>query len=743
MADRNAGAVLRQALAQRQQRQRALGVLRAMAIAIGIATGWMVLMGGRAWLHSDALRGDALRGDAQSAPSVLLPLSSALSVSLLVLLAGALVGWIRTAWTEAQAARDLDGRVPTARNLLVTAQELLGRRENNGATQSGAEALVLTRADQLAATLDVNALVPPHRERRWLLWAAGGWLLALFLTREMPAARWVRTTLARTERSVVARATGRAAITAITAEVIPPAYTGRGARRVEDPTRLEVLAYSTVELRMRGIADSVRVTLPDSASDDLHPLDDPGAATPVRRRTIGPDRDGRFTIRFVAQRDGYLAVEPVRRGAPVGVRRVIGLSVRADEAPQVQVVTPARDLMVPDATRAQPVVIDATDDLGLTALQLRYTKVSGSGERFTFADGTLPLQLTRTNATHWRGQATLALDSLLKEPGDVVVVRGLARDARPGAAAVESDAVLIELVSPGGMAATGFSTDPDEDRSALSQQMVILKTERLLAARKTLSTEAVAAEAQQLAVEQRRVRAEFVFMMGGEFAQESSADEAGGDLNEAAETESEGDLAAGRMVNRGRVALLQAVRAMSRAAVALTAGELTPALAREKEALTQLQEAFARSRFLMRALSQREQLDPTRRLTGRMDSLGTGRETPPTGDRIASRAALRAVLAELLAVGSTSTAGASDRAAAQLAGLAERVLAADPSSSSSQAVAQALLEASRRDGARRRVAIDSAAAGLTRAIGRTLPASARSDEPPGWRGLSGLRGARR
>ncbi|MEI6741261.1 MAG: hypothetical protein WCK74_13210, partial [Gemmatimonadaceae bacterium] len=605
------------------------------------------------------------------------------------------------------------------------------------ATRSGAEALVLQRADQLAATLDIPALFPSYRARRWLLWSGGLWLLTLFLTRELPAARWVRTTLARTERSVVARAMGRAAITAITAEVLPPAYTGRPVRRVEDPTRLELLAYSTVRLRLRGIADSVRVTLPDSIDGDPTAFD--ASTGTVRRRTMAPDRDGTFTISVVAQRDGYLAVEPVRIGAPDGIRRVIGLAVRADDAPQVHVVTPARDLMVPDATRAQPVVIEATDDLGLTTLQLRYTTVSGSGERFTFADGTLPLQLTRIAPTHWRGQATLALDSLLREPGDVVVVRGIARDARPGAAAVESDAVLIELVSPGGMAATGFSTDPDEDRSALSQQMVILKTERLLAARKTLTPEAVASEAQQLAVEQRRVRAEFVFMMGGEFAQESSADEAGGDLNEAGETESEGDLAAGRMVNRGRVALLQAVRAMSRAAVALTAGELTPALAREKEALTQLQEAFARSRFLMRALSQREQLDPARRLTGRMDSLGTGREPPPTGDRLAVRAALRAVLAELLATGSSTTAGAPDRSAAQLAGLAERVLAADPSSPSSQAVAQALLEASRRDGTKRQVAIDSAAAGLTRAIGRTLPPSTRSDEPPGWRALRGTR----
>jgi hypothetical protein len=115
-----------------------------------------------------------------------------------------------------------------------------------------------------------------------------------------------------------------------------------------------------------------------------------------------------------------------------------------------------------------------------------------------------------------------------------------------------------------------------EDRYALSQQMVILKTEKLIAKRATMPAAALAEEAAQLAGEQRRVRAEFVFMMGGEFAQEVTGEDASGDLDETHEAESEGELADGRMANKGRASLLAAVRAMSRAAVALTVADLTP-----------------------------------------------------------------------------------------------------------------------------------------------------------------------
>ena len=299
--------------------------------------------------------------------------------------------------------------------------------------------------------------------------------------------------------------------------------------------------------------------------------------------------------------------------------------MRTDQAPRVQIVEPTRDLMVPDAKRTLSVRIEADDDMAVQSLHLRYTKVSGSGERFTFSEGDVPVRIVRNSATRWSAQAPWRSNRCCRNRAIWWFIAPLSpirdRDHHP----VESDALIAELASPGGVAALGFSLDPDEDRYGLSQQMVILKTEKLLARQKSMSAEAVTDEAMQLATEQRRVRAEFVFMMGGEFAQEISADNSMGDLDETHEAESESDLSAGRMANRGRSALLAAVRAMSRASSALTSSNVASALASEKTALKQLQEAFARSRFLMRALSQREQLDLTRRLTGRLDSIARGR----------------------------------------------------------------------------------------------------------------------
>ena len=389
----------------------------------------------------------------------------------------------------------------------------------------------------------------------------------------------------------------------------------------------------------------------------------------------------------------------------------------------MRIVAPATDLLVPDGNRTLSVRVQADDDLALGTLRVKYTKVSGSGERFTFSEGELPVQIARSTGKVWTGRAELALSPLLQEPGDLVVYRAVVTDNRPGAAPIESDALIVELAAPGGVAALGFALDPDEDRYALSQQMVIQKTERLMAQRSTLTTAQVAEQAMLLSSEQRRVRAEFVFMMGGEFAQQATGEDGMMELDETEEAEGEADLAAGRMVNRGRTALLAAVRAMSRAAVALTTADLAPALAQERRALVQLQEAFARNRFLMRALSQREQLDLTRRLTGVRE--GTAKEALPVpeGEMSERQRALRAILGDLTDVVSAqgpAARGARTRGASPLVDIATRVLQIDPSSPVAQRVATQLTAASQRSLAARgrrdplrQVLLDSAATGLT------------------------------
>jgi hypothetical protein len=252
-----------------------------------------------------------------------------------------------------------------------------------------------------------------------------------------------------------------------------------------------------------------------------------------------------------------------------------------------------------------PIEIVAADDIGLRDLRLRFTKVSGSGESFTFQDGEWPVRVSRQSATQWTGGFRLDLAATGMGPGDSLVYHAVAHDARLGAeGAVESERFLIEIARPGALAAGDFSLPEPEEKFALSQRMVILLTERLLERRPRLSAEDYAREAQALAIAQRRVRAEFVFMLGGEVEDE---------FEEAAHAH---EVEEGRQANQGKGDLTEAVRQMSQAETRLTAVEVREALPYEYRALAAVQAAFGKARYFMRTLPAAVQVDPARRLQG-------------------------------------------------------------------------------------------------------------------------------
>ena len=147
------------------------------------------------------------------------------------------------------------------------------------------------------------------------------------------------------------------------------------------------------------------------------------------------------------------------------------------------------------------------------------------------------------------------------------------------------------------MATAGFALPEERDRQAISQQMVIVKTERLHKDRATLAADAALEQARLLAIEQRMVKAEFVFMTGGEVE------------DEVAEAEAGHELAEGRGENQSQVDLLAAMREMSRAEARLNAGDTAQALVFERAALRALQRAFDRRRYLLRTLPERARID--------------------------------------------------------------------------------------------------------------------------------------
>ena len=621
-----------------------------------------------------------------------------------LIVAGILVALTVTANRRRRVASVVERGVPASRNLIATAAEL-STTETGGYVSE----LVFARAARLVDQMDPATLVPTVRSSILAI--------ALFATWLFVATRSGLSVGDSRRGGSASESTSAPAINGVDVTVIPPTYTGRAAETLRDPARVTALAGSKLSVAVR--ASGELATMETLAAIDTLP------------------RQGQtFAGKLVADADGYIALQ-ARRGERASGRRLIGLTVLPDSLPHVRIVTPGRDERFPDAHRTLSLAIEAGDDIGLSSLTMRYTKVSGSGERFTFVEGQVPLSITRSGDRAWTARAAWPLDSLRLEPGDMVVYRAVAADRRPTGGTAESDSYIAEILAPGGVAAPGFAADFEQERYAVSQQMVIVKTERLIARRATMPPANFADEAQQLAAEQRKVRAEFVFMLGGELADAPDVAASMSDINEEEEAGRESDILAGYNANAGHVALIRGIRAMSRAAASLTAADPSAALPHERAALDQLERAFSHSRILLRALATRERLDLSRRLTGSLADAARDARPVAEPSRSAASVTLRRVLSDVSALasalrdsatrpGARLPAGARLRANSDSASvLAERALRVDPSSPALQGVSAQLSRAAAALLARRADeaagSLDEASHGIVRILRRELP----------------------
>lgn len=632
-------------------------------------------------------------------------------IGTLIVALGVAVRIVMSERRRKQSALELERVAPSCNNLIVAADELL---EHPTKASAPIAEIVFRQAAAVARPLDAATLFPVRRAGMLLGGAVG--VLALMLT------------VRNTNVSAAVRTTGAdiapVEISQISISVQSPAYTERSEKKFDNPPRVDAIAGSRLRVEVTTGAQAV----------ELETLDG--------KQTLVPSGNGKFTGTITASTDGFIALEP-QSGSAKGTRKLVGLSVTEDRMPRVKVAAPGKDLMFPDGNRSLKLAIEADDDLALASLRLKYTKVSGSGERFTFVEGEVPIQTSRSSAASWKSAASWNLAPLNLEPGDMVVYRAVATDKRPGAPPSESDAYIAEVRAIGSDAAEGFAIDPDEERYALSQQMIISKTERLIAKRATLSAEAFADEAAQIAVEQRRVRAEFVFMMGGELADEPGPESDMTMLDEHEEAEGEADILDGRGANLGRIALVRAVRAMSNASTLLIQTNVADALSREKTALTELERAFSHTRIILRALNVQERLDLTRRMTGPL--LETGRLVSPLPEPVEAQrtVTLRRALAEVASLSAQSgpSAQASAQASTQASALAEMVLRVDASSKSLQEISATLNDAasafgkSRADDARR--TLERAAVSLTAVLRAELVSAPNAPRSLGSERLSG------
>jgi len=447
-------------------------------------------------------------------------------------------------------------------------------------------------------------------------------------------------------------------------QVTPPVYSGRPVESLSAPAQITVVAGSLIKLRAASAADGV---VADVTGQPMLTLTRAG---------------GEFTGEWLADRSSAVAIRP--EGGEGRQARFLSVIVVPDAPPVVRVPVPGKDLAISGSQGRIVIEVDAQDDLGLASLVVKFTKASGGGEAITFTEGDVPLTLNRVDGRHWRGRAEWVLDGLALTDGDVLVYRAIARDRNPNGSPVQSDQFLIEVGRLAGAVGSGFALPAEEKKYAISQQMVIYKTEQLIASAKGRSPgkdglpgrslgEGWLAQNQLLAIEQRMVRAEVVFLGGGEVQDE---------VEEAAHSH---EVAEGRLENTGRAEMLRAINFMSRAEAQLNDGNAVDALVLERQALRSLELAFDRRRYFLRTLPDRSRIDLTRRLTGNLTEARSWRRDRQDGAAAPALAQQRALMRDLAAAANT---GAGVDAA-----LAARVAALDPSAASLQQAAVTLASA--------------------------------------------------
>ena len=612
------------------------------------------------------------------------------------LVAAALVGAIVVAWRWRESRRStivraIERAFPVSRNLFITAEELdTGRLTTTDAVR----ARVFADAAAVARDVDPRAVVPVRR----VVVAGGVAAMAIAIVAAGP--RWPRRLS--NAAAIVRSRTGPPAASVggrlrITATIQPPAYTGLAGTTAVDPEQL------------RAVEGSVLTVAVDAEGDRITATHD-GASAVLQR---GGDR--RFSYRAPLTKTGFLIVS-----AGEGASRTIPIVVSPDALPAVRLTAPGRDLVYGGGNPRIAFDARATDDYGLRSLALRYTKVSGSGENFEFQDGEIPLEVTEASRREWTGRATRSIAALGLKDGDMLVYRAVAADARPGDGSGSSDAFFIEISRRGVAAGDAFTLPEEETRYALSQQMLIVKTERLHQRRAALAPTELTEAALNLAVEQRMIRAEFVFMLGGEVEDEE------------VEARRSTELQEGRLENRGQRDLRAATIAMSQAEKLLTGANTGDALVAERAAVAALQRAFARGRYILRAFAARSQLDPARRLTGSLAGATEWRrgvtDVPPN-----RRAALLQDLLRGIADASTPSAAVGSRARV----LAEEAIRIDPASDALRQTATELQHAADAadPGTRARALTNAGAAAGAEA--RRAHADAPTTAPPPAAALAG------
>jgi hypothetical protein len=337
------------------------------------------------------------------------------------------------------------------------------------------------------------------------------------------AARWLQlapdpaTGLGPSSELAMGRTSAEAAheLRAVRITVQPPAYTGGRLRTASADEPVQAVAGSV--LRITGVVP-------------------PGAL--VSARVLGADEspvertDDRFLVEHtLTSSDRGIEISALSENVVVA-RRVVPLLVSRDAEPQVELRQPDDDMVLATPSGTIRVEASARDDFGIADFRLTWILSRGSGESFAFTDGGTAWHTVRAEAGARLGTVELDLAALRLQPGDVLHVRAVARDGNtvtgPGEGVSRTRLIRVARRDEQSEATTliGFPLEAEKD-PILSQRMIVLLTERLIARAPGLSSDSLRVEADEIAHQQARLRERLADIIYARSSGEEAEDEHG------------------------------------------------------------------------------------------------------------------------------------------------------------------------------------------------------------------------
>ncbi|MGH7654625.1 MAG: hypothetical protein ACREN6_08180 [Gemmatimonadaceae bacterium] len=285
----------------------------------------------------------------------------------------------------------------------------------------------------------------------------------------------------------------------VVVHVSPPAYAGLQQESFDNPASVRALVGSALSVEGVMGDGAVAATVGDSG-----------------RKLAAVQSGDRWTLALVMS-----AVPTAIRLQAAAHERLLVLEPAPDSSPSVVLTLPARDSILRTASGQVRLAASATDDYGLASGVFELIVSSGSGENFTFK--TRMLGATKFSTRAGELAATLALDSIGLQPGDMLHIRAIVRDRNnvtgPGVGTSDTRTLRIARSDEYDSVAVDPAPPPEAEKNALSQRMLLMLAQALQQKRPKISHSTLVNESRAIAVDQTRLRkrvGEIVFTRLGE-----------------------------------------------------------------------------------------------------------------------------------------------------------------------------------------------------------------------------------